>query len=1045
MLRSLFLAALFSFILLAPISAGDLEPDGSGRYGVELNVGFLYKEEDVDKWKPIFTKGSQMLWDATASQIYIKKVTFYNDCPTIDANDLDSSGLRTSVRNKANQMDVLIYKATGGGIRTSTTVGRLHSKSSGPIVLYEEHALAPNFQETLGHELAHYVLDVADEYKGVLRPLGLASEEQAEFQQTLMSGLGRVVLSNSRDIEFRNAKVAPGLPEATRSLLLRKGLFFCSEPFDSDPRPASSIMDAFISASGAVDYHKFLCNPRDHIAAHLVHVSLPRSTVYRGGDFANLTRDQIINELDVNRIYLDDGELLVAETQQQQVRFSSCATQGEETLRKWWGANVNFSDRAGDLAGSAPGIEFKEEDDCKSIVIFLIDKSGSMQGARLNATKRAAIGAIDALDGDEVKLGIVAFDSQPRVAVGITELDEVRDAAKAAVSTLNASGGTRIGFGLGIAYEQLRMLRDDPDQAEEREIIFLMTDGVSEDDTTTVTEVIKNDGVEISVVALGEAVDLAVLNGIVIETGGTFYQAAQDEDIPTVFTQGVLQDLEGLEPLSRSVERAGEGAALETLNFFVDRYAERVSVLIQLTDVDTASLALSDFIVTAPDGSVLSSSLRGEIRDGELTLIIPFDSNVSGDYSVRVPSSILRSGSVAEILAFSRSDKMKVFGGIGAREDDITGDAGTFEFPEAVPLNVSVSSEIGNAQNVSVVAEITRPDETVVRVPLRDTGAKSFGDATASDGEYSALFRAFNGDGTYSVEILIDNEALTGVGSFGVHSEPEDIPFGRFDRFFRTINTSFTVTGYQNLGASELKISDLDYPLETRFVPYLESGENAMSEVIMGFAAEVTGPQPILISSFPIEVDGDLDIATISGIELYVDSDNDGFPDNSGETFQAIATADFSIVDKKLILNDPLIIEPGTKLNLLVLARFDQKIRSEIPVEAGFPLMAILAIFSGSLFRRRKSGFVAMMLIVAATSLLIGCGSSNHSFFQTSPVSPTGDGESSVALEIRQASFRVDVTGVKAVGAFDALPATVTVDDEVQGPNLVLEVNRVAE
>ena len=51
MLRSLFLAALFSFILLAPISAGDLEPDGSGRYGVELNVGCLYKEEDVDKWK----------------------------------------------------------------------------------------------------------------------------------------------------------------------------------------------------------------------------------------------------------------------------------------------------------------------------------------------------------------------------------------------------------------------------------------------------------------------------------------------------------------------------------------------------------------------------------------------------------------------------------------------------------------------------------------------------------------------------------------------------------------------------------------------------------------------------------------------------------------------------------------------------------------------------------------------------------------------------------------------------------------------------------
>ena len=67
MLRRLFLAALFSFILLAPTSAGDLEPDGSGRYGIELNVGFLYKEEDVDKWKPIFTKGSQMLWDATAS------------------------------------------------------------------------------------------------------------------------------------------------------------------------------------------------------------------------------------------------------------------------------------------------------------------------------------------------------------------------------------------------------------------------------------------------------------------------------------------------------------------------------------------------------------------------------------------------------------------------------------------------------------------------------------------------------------------------------------------------------------------------------------------------------------------------------------------------------------------------------------------------------------------------------------------------------------------------------------------------------------------
>jgi hypothetical protein len=108
------------------------------------------------------------------------------------------------------------------------------------------------------------------------------------------------------------------------------------------------------------------------------------------------------------------------------------------------------------------------------VVGFIIDKSGSMAGERIEGVKRAVTQAIAMLD-ERAWFFVVVFDSAAQVLVRETQASEgSKQAAARAIHALSAGGGTAMSTGLAAA---LAIFGRAPDAI--REAIFL-TDGKNE-------------------------------------------------------------------------------------------------------------------------------------------------------------------------------------------------------------------------------------------------------------------------------------------------------------------------------------------------------------------------------------------------------------------------------------------------------------------------------------------------------------------------------------------------------------------------------------
>jgi hypothetical protein len=162
-------------------------------------------------------------------------------------------------------------------------------------------------------------------------------------------------------------------------------------------------------------------------------------------------------------------------------------------------------------------------------VVLSLDSSGSMswndpQGLRRTAAKSFVDGLID---GDRV--GVVDFDDWGRLAQPLTgDLA----AAKAAIDTVDDSGGTNIAAGVDVANRELiSRSGDDRIKAE-----ILLTDGDGYYDPALTQQAIDHD-ITIYTIGLGTSVNSALLEGIATATGGQYFAVAQASDLPSVFNR----------------------------------------------------------------------------------------------------------------------------------------------------------------------------------------------------------------------------------------------------------------------------------------------------------------------------------------------------------------------------------------------------------------------------------------------------------------------------------------------------------------------------
>lgn len=162
-------------------------------------------------------------------------------------------------------------------------------------------------------------------------------------------------------------------------------------------------------------------------------------------------------------------------------------------------------------------------------LMLIIDKSGSMNGDRIELAKEAAKATVNILQ-DNDRVGVNAFDdgNQPLVRMQNAG-NRVRIASD--ISRLRASGGTNIAGALAYGYEELALT------TAKLKHIILLTDGHSDAGNifSELLPAIRIEGITVSTVAVGGSSDSTLLRRIAEGGGGRYYYTNDPYNVPRIF------------------------------------------------------------------------------------------------------------------------------------------------------------------------------------------------------------------------------------------------------------------------------------------------------------------------------------------------------------------------------------------------------------------------------------------------------------------------------------------------------------------------------
>lgn len=168
-------------------------------------------------------------------------------------------------------------------------------------------------------------------------------------------------------------------------------------------------------------------------------------------------------------------------------------------------------------------------------IAFVLDRSGSMDGARMQAAQAAVAEALDEL-ADRDLVSIVLFSSEVDTAIEAQRSDDARDRF-ARLGPIQAAGGAALYEGLSQGAAQVRRYAT-PGAASQ---IIVLTDGEATkgprelDDFVKLADSLARDGIRVSTIGLGDEFNEDLLAGIARAGGGQFHYAPDLEHVAAAF------------------------------------------------------------------------------------------------------------------------------------------------------------------------------------------------------------------------------------------------------------------------------------------------------------------------------------------------------------------------------------------------------------------------------------------------------------------------------------------------------------------------------
>ena len=290
---------------------------------------------------------------------------------------------------------------------------------------------------------------------------------------------------------------------------------------------------------------------------------------------------------------------------------------GDATIRSTLTVHPDASDRtAGTFALTVvPPIEAAGVCSRPRAVIFVLDRSGSMEGWKIVAARRAMARMIDTLN-DADRFCVLAFDSAIESPPGLSaELSQASDRnrfrAVEYLSGLGARGGTEMAGPLERAVELLGQV-----SPEERDrVLVLVTDGqVGNEDQVLATLGRKLNGIRVFTLGIDLAVNEAFLRRLA-ERGGGACELVESEQRLDEVMQSVHRRIGA--PLLTGLYLEGEGVAIEPGEVVPRRLPDLFNgspllILGRYHGREESSLAIR---ATDTQGRAWSESVPGTVRD----------------------------------------------------------------------------------------------------------------------------------------------------------------------------------------------------------------------------------------------------------------------------------------------------------------------------------------------------------------------------------------------------------------------------------------------
>jgi Mg-chelatase subunit ChlD len=400
---------------------------------------------------------------------------------------------------------------------------------------------------------------------------------------------------------------------------------------------------------------------------------------------------------------------------------------------------------------------------------LVMDRSGSMEIGRLGPAQNGARALTHYLEVPD-RLGVVSYSDKATVD---HPLRPTNDAglfdADTAIRGLIAQGGTNMRAGLQAALDQITSL---PKEARSpNEVILLFTDGEPFNvgsSPLTLIPALQAAGVSVISVGLGVGVATgaveggAILQKLADETNGFFLQANRNFDLlGQFFTASMLTIQSPMVGYSPALDIGRE----TPLSEFVSVSPGSKTAIFAMNRLYTDKAV--EFQVRSPSGKVFTASPGSGpsfVDKGVYSIFVPNPKEGRWKMTATVPGGNTFFGSGGEpnqirMMASADSSGTRISMDVGAGQPSV--------YPDPIPIQATPTLGGQPLLGVKMTAEVTRPDGSVVTVPLLDGGAD--GDSFSGDGIYTALFSQYSseGNGAYMVTVKADTTgggAIVGAG-----------------------------------------------------------------------------------------------------------------------------------------------------------------------------------------------------------------------------------------------------------------------------------------